>query len=362
MGDPAGYVRMDWAVDGITVGARHRKDLGDISALAGSIRDLGLLQPLTITPEGVLVCGARRLAAIRSLGWRQVDVWVKHGLSGRLSALMAERDDNFSHKQYTKVELADLYQELKDEIAADAARRQEASRFQAGERNPRSHGAGKFPAPSRAEGDTREQAAAMLGGQASYKTLDKVTAIRALGVDAGRSDALRRAAADALRRIDAGCPVDPEYVALRDRARIEQFERAAADESQPDEARRKARQGAVLLAKLAAGEGLSDAEADHAAQIAWDQVHKAAARAKKAPAPKPAAAPRRKATAKEFEWLWGQIADWADDHDPRVVAAQVPDPVWAKFKRTVAATVAFMDTVDQLRATRAARAHGSSPA
>jgi ParB family chromosome partitioning protein len=352
MGDPAGYVRMDWAVDGITVGARHRKDLGDISALAGSIRDIGLLQPLTITPEGVLVCGARRLAAIRSLGWRQVDVWVKHGLSGRLSALMAERDEVVSHKTYNKVELAEMYEELKREIAADAARRQRATQFGAGERDPRSRGVDNLSTPSeQATGDSRVQAGGMLG--APFGTMEKVAAIRALAADPGRSQALRQEAAGALRRIERGGPVHPEWVALRDRARIEEFERAAADESQPEEARRKAGQGAVLLAKLAAGEALSDAEADHAAEIAWDQVRKAAARAKKGHAPKPAAAPRRKATAKEFEWLWAQIAGWADDHDPRVVATQVPEPVWSKFKRTVAATVAFMDAVDQLRAVRA---------
>lgn len=42
-------------VDSIQVGNRHRKDLGDIDALAASIERDGLLQPITVTPEGVLV-------------------------------------------------------------------------------------------------------------------------------------------------------------------------------------------------------------------------------------------------------------------------------------------------------------------
>lgn len=41
------------------------RQLGDINELAASIDRDGLLQPITITPDGVLVCGVRRLAAIR---------------------------------------------------------------------------------------------------------------------------------------------------------------------------------------------------------------------------------------------------------------------------------------------------------
>ena len=72
--DP-GHIEPEWAVYSIRVGRRHRIELGDIDELAASIQRDGLLQPITITPDGVLVCGARRLAAIKRLGWKKVNVW-----------------------------------------------------------------------------------------------------------------------------------------------------------------------------------------------------------------------------------------------------------------------------------------------
>ena len=52
-----GSIQLDRTVESILVGTRHRADLGDIDALAASIDRDGLLQPLTITIDGVLVCG-----------------------------------------------------------------------------------------------------------------------------------------------------------------------------------------------------------------------------------------------------------------------------------------------------------------
>ena len=58
------------AIADIQIGKRHRKDMGDLPALAESIRAEGLLQPVGITGAGELVFGERRLAACRDLlGW-----------------------------------------------------------------------------------------------------------------------------------------------------------------------------------------------------------------------------------------------------------------------------------------------------
>ena len=51
----------------IVEGQRFRKDMGDIDALASSIRDIGLLQPIGVDDEHRLVFGGRRLAAFRLL-------------------------------------------------------------------------------------------------------------------------------------------------------------------------------------------------------------------------------------------------------------------------------------------------------
>jgi ParB family chromosome partitioning protein len=64
------------AIDTIKIGARHRKDLGDIAALAESICDVGLLHPPVITPDGRLIAGARRIAACKLLGWEKIPVTI----------------------------------------------------------------------------------------------------------------------------------------------------------------------------------------------------------------------------------------------------------------------------------------------
>jgi ParB family chromosome partitioning protein len=58
----------------IKVGARTRKDMGDIAGLAASIAELGLLNPITVDENGHLLAGARRLAACKLLGLEKVEV------------------------------------------------------------------------------------------------------------------------------------------------------------------------------------------------------------------------------------------------------------------------------------------------
>jgi len=60
----------------IVVGERHRRDLGDIAGLAASIDELGLLQPVVVTPDNKLIAGERRLAACQQLGWMHIPVRV----------------------------------------------------------------------------------------------------------------------------------------------------------------------------------------------------------------------------------------------------------------------------------------------
>jgi ParB family transcriptional regulator, chromosome partitioning protein len=60
----------------IRVGKRIRKDMGDIQGLAESMEELGLLQPITVTPDGLLLVGERRLRAAKLLGWAKIPVTV----------------------------------------------------------------------------------------------------------------------------------------------------------------------------------------------------------------------------------------------------------------------------------------------
>lgn len=67
--------------DIVLSGHNVREDVGNTEELADSIRNHGLLQPLVVTqePDGryVLLCGHRRLAACRSIGFDPVPVVVR---------------------------------------------------------------------------------------------------------------------------------------------------------------------------------------------------------------------------------------------------------------------------------------------
>ena len=51
----------------IKIGHRHRKDMGDLTSLADSIRQDGFLQPIGVTEKLELVFGERRLRAHRDI-------------------------------------------------------------------------------------------------------------------------------------------------------------------------------------------------------------------------------------------------------------------------------------------------------
>jgi ParB family chromosome partitioning protein len=62
-------------VTDIDFSGRHRKDMGELDALAASIRDVGLLQPVVITKQKKLVAGERRLRAVVQLDWQTVPAY-----------------------------------------------------------------------------------------------------------------------------------------------------------------------------------------------------------------------------------------------------------------------------------------------
>lgn len=307
-----GHIELDRTVDSIIVGNRHRTDLGDLTGLAESIARDGLLQPLTVTIDGVLVCGARRLAAIKLLGWRTVSVWVRSGISGRLGHLLAEQDDNMLHKDLTPSEKTALYRELKTLMAEDAARRQAATRFSANNQ-PGQDGAGKFPAPSEQTGRASEQAAAMIPGGASYKTFDKIDYLRHVADNAALPATVRAEAAAKVERIDAGAPVHPAYERIR----------AAVTEATSDD---------------------DDLEAVAREAIARAQ----AGQNNLAPAPAGEAGPARWPV-RAFVATWSELADWWTHYDAEVLAIDLTDEQIASFLATADGTSAFADELRTVR-------------
>jgi ParB-like nuclease domain len=61
--------RTEMPLSSISPGERAGRHPGDLSALMASIAADGLLSAVTVSPEGRLVLGARRLEACRRLGW-----------------------------------------------------------------------------------------------------------------------------------------------------------------------------------------------------------------------------------------------------------------------------------------------------
>src|SRR5688572_12896863 len=107
-------------IDDIDVGARHRIDLGDVDGLAASIREVGLLHPIVVTPDGRLIAGARRLEACRRLGMEEVAVTVV----SLENTLRGEWAENADRKDFTPSEAVAIGRALEEVERAKARDRQ----------------------------------------------------------------------------------------------------------------------------------------------------------------------------------------------------------------------------------------------
>lgn len=324
MSTPAGHIELERAVDSIIVGRRHRTDLGDVNALAASIDREGLLQPPTITPDGVLVCGRRRLAAIQQLRWRTVNVWVRSGISDRLGQLMAEQDDNMLHKPLTQLEAAGLFRELKQVMAEDAARRKAATQFSA-DNQPGGDGPANLAGPSTPLGEARAQAARMVTGRASYTTLEKIGQLQALAHDPTQPDRLRRHVTAELERIEAGAPVSPVYEALRETIQGADAKRDADLDALAKEAIARAKESATSKRQTRRR-------------------------------PRPADGTVVRYPVQAFVMTWDELVEWWLHYDIDELATALTDEQVDSFLRTAEGTSAFADQLCTARSgsTRAA--------
>lgn len=116
------------AIDRIKVVDRTRRDLGDIQALAISIAELGLLQPVVVTREQVLVAGERRLAACKLLDWKEVEA-TEVKFEDYLQQLKAERDENETRKDFNFSEILNLGKKIEAVEGERARHRQQGTQF-----------------------------------------------------------------------------------------------------------------------------------------------------------------------------------------------------------------------------------------
>jgi hypothetical protein len=97
----------------IKVGSRHRKDMGDLTILADSVRQEGLLQPVGVTDRLELVFGERRLRATR-------DILKKKTILARIvdvsSILAGEYAENEIRKDFTPSERVAIAKAIERQI------------------------------------------------------------------------------------------------------------------------------------------------------------------------------------------------------------------------------------------------------
>jgi len=91
-------------VKDIKVGNRIRKDIGDLEDLKRSLKNHGLLNPISINSKGELIAGHRRLTAIQQLGWDEVEAKIISPKS-ELDFLEMEMEENIVRREFSQDEL-----------------------------------------------------------------------------------------------------------------------------------------------------------------------------------------------------------------------------------------------------------------
>lgn len=201
-------------IDSIRVADRYRRDLGDLSALAASIRDHGLINPLTIDETGRLLAGGRRLAALQQLGYVDVQVHIIETLGDVLKELQVEEAENLHRKEMTLTEKVRQGEAIRAVLAERAKARQRAAggdkmgysashgAVGSGESRSEPREEGKEGRASRLAREAAAQTARALGmGGTNYRAIRAVQAV-ADNENAPRVE--REAAEAALRQIDEG--------------------------------------------------------------------------------------------------------------------------------------------------------------
>jgi len=268
---------------------------------------------VTITPDGVLLCGRRRLEAVRRLGWRTVRVWVRAGISDELARLVAEQDENATHKPLAPIEAARLFKEVRELMREDAARRQRATRFGAPVAEPAGvgPGSGESPEPGRNALESRVQAARFVTHRDSHQQLERIVEMERLTADHDQPAAVREVAEDELEYIRDGGAVDPGWQRVRAAMNVEAL-RHPGDADTDD---------------LTAHEVLAAARQDRARRIRENRKKRASA----------AALAHR--SRRSFTLTWAELAGWSKHYDTAQAAHELNDDDWALFLSVVAETV-----------------------
>ena len=324
-----GHIELARAVASIHVGHRFRSDLGDLDELVASIQLMGLLQPITISPDGTLICGVRRYAAVVELGWKTVSVWVRSGISTDLERLLAEQHENTMRKTLTPTEAARLYAELKKLYQEDAARRQLASQFGAGSR-------ASLRGPTDSVGPygiARFQAAKAITGKRSEFTLEHVLEVERLAKDPATPDNLRAVAIRELTAMDADGKVHGHFLAVRAAQTTGELTSATS-------VRQAATSELRHLHAVEAPEKLAQAAKD---ALARARAARSTARSAGSPALRKPPTEVARFSIRAFLMTISETDYWWLHYDPAEIGTALTAAQWEQFDDWVIHTAAFRD-------------------
>jgi N6-adenosine-specific RNA methylase IME4 len=103
----------------IQIGERFRRDFGDLKPMAQNIAEIGVLQPVGVTPDKTLIFGARRLRAAEAAGLAEVPVTV----IDLDDIAQCEYAENTYRKDFTPSEIVAIKRALEPQLAAKAKER-----------------------------------------------------------------------------------------------------------------------------------------------------------------------------------------------------------------------------------------------
>lgn len=204
----------------IRIHDRHRKDLGDIDALAESIKSLGLLQPIVVTEGQELIAGQRRLAACKKLKWTEIPAVIPHSGWSLIEQLECERDENTCRKDFTPSEAVAIAKRIEDVYRQINKQEQQAAAIRAGQQSGKSRRGEKTNVAESYRSvrdhakDTRERVAKTVG--MSGRQYEKAKAV----IESGNQVAIGQ--------MDKTGKVDPAFRAVKREEKKAELQETAA--------------------------------------------------------------------------------------------------------------------------------------
>lgn len=238
-----GHLILEHAIDQLKTGSQYRRDIDDdLDELCASIQRTGVLNPPAVTEEYVIITGNRRVAAMEKLGMRVTPIWVVPGVSTKLSYVLAIRDEQTLQKALKPLEQAELYEELKNLYAEDAARAKTASQFGEGGKKKQEESGGADSAPPQDpvnvnDRKTRVQAARAVTGRDSRTMLEQISQLKQIAADDVEDPYVRQHAAEALLEINEDRKVNGRYLAVKTRQNLAHLARIANHPDTPEPVR-----------------------------------------------------------------------------------------------------------------------------